>query len=154
MKRVMLLVFIGVCLLLLGAGEYKQLKTGDLSVPDTVSGAISDSGDTAKIYRLDPKVALDSYDYVCTTTAPTLGGDSIFDFSWTAPVQSMILTIVIYQASFDYFLYGQIHILADTQYTWYRIHISACCFYQIHQAAYRHHNICIPGYLSQIIIKV
>ena len=93
MNRLMLLVLVGVAVLLLGAGEYKQLKTGDFSYPTTVTGNISDSGDTARIVKIEPKVALDSYEYVCTLTIPLLAADSIHDVSWTSPLQIMIWTL-------------------------------------------------------------
>lgn len=91
-KRIGLLIVLSLATLMLGAGEYKVLRTGDAGVPDTVIAVLSDSGDTARVLKIQPKLAIDSQLYICTLTIPHLGTDSIHDISWTSPLQSLIIT--------------------------------------------------------------
>jgi len=92
-KRIGLLIALSLATLMIGAGEYKVLRTGDAGIPDTVIAVLSDSGDTARILKIQPKLAIDSQIYVCTLTIPHLKTDSIHDVTWTAPLQTMIFSL-------------------------------------------------------------
>ncbi len=90
-KRLIFLILVSLATLVVSGTYFED--------PRVVTMNTDTTGDTARVIKFEPKVALDSYVYSCTLSIPTLAADSMDDISWTSPLQSMRLDFGVITAT-------------------------------------------------------